>query len=64
MRPTDRTVWQKSSYSSAGNNCLELARVAADQIALRESDDPGIILSTSRTRLAALLKLARQHEPR
>ncbi|MCZ4120749.1 DUF397 domain-containing protein [Streptomyces sp. H39-S7] len=49
--------WQKSSFSDgAGANCLELAISPADvTILLRESDAPGVILTTTRTRLADLL---------
>ncbi|MEU3461710.1 DUF397 domain-containing protein [Streptomyces sp. NPDC006733] len=48
--------WQKSSFSTDQANCLELAISPADgTIRLRESDAPGVILTTTRTRLADLL---------
>ncbi|WP_033282116.1 DUF397 domain-containing protein [Streptomyces sp. NRRL F-525] len=50
-----RFTWQKSSYSgSADNNCVELA--ASDTtLALRESDNPTVVLRTHRPQLTALL---------
>lgn len=54
--------WQKSSFSSEGSACLELSRTENRTLRLRESDDPGIVLATSRPRLAALLELVRQHD--
>ncbi|CAL9494042.1 hypothetical protein SUDANB171_03285 [Streptomyces sp. enrichment culture] len=54
--------WQKSSYSSGdpSSDCLEVARGPATDLHFRESDDPGIVLTTSRGRWSALLRLARQ----
>jgi hypothetical protein len=48
--------WQKSSFSGGaeGNNCLELSASPAGP-ALRESDDPATVLTTTPSRLAALL---------
>ncbi|MFD8996205.1 DUF397 domain-containing protein [Streptomyces abikoensis] len=47
--------WQKSSYSGAeGPNCVEVA-TDADAALMRESDAPGISITTRRTRLAALI---------
>ncbi|WP_019058223.1 DUF397 domain-containing protein [Streptomyces prunicolor] len=48
--------WQRSSYSGSGdNNCVELA--ASDTtLALRESDDPTVVLHTQRPQLTALLR--------
>ncbi|MFH8746151.1 DUF397 domain-containing protein [Streptomyces rimosus] len=37
--------WQKSSYSSEGNNCLELAVGADDAVLVRESEDPSIVVT-------------------
>ncbi|MEU4890817.1 DUF397 domain-containing protein [Streptomyces sp. NPDC044780] len=49
--------WQKSSYSSAGdgNSCIELASLGA-AVALRESDDPRTVVTTTPTKLRALLR--------
>ncbi|MHA5049642.1 DUF397 domain-containing protein [Streptomyces sp. SD15] len=48
--------WQKSTYSggAAGNECVEMTCVH-DKLLLRESDEPGRILSLSPVGLAALL---------
>ncbi|WP_327681520.1 DUF397 domain-containing protein [Kitasatospora sp. NBC_00458] len=48
------TEWQKSSYSGASNECVEV-RLAAGLIELRESDDGKTILRTAPTTFAALL---------
>ncbi|MFF2657986.1 DUF397 domain-containing protein [Kitasatospora sp. NPDC058032] len=36
-------TWQKSSYSGANNDCIEV-RAASGLVELRESDDPGVIV--------------------
>jgi Domain of unknown function (DUF397) len=47
--------WQKSSFSEGnGSQCIELAR-HADGIALRESDAPGVIVTSDRTSLRSLI---------
>lgn len=51
---TEEFTWQKSSYSSTGDNCVEIAR-RPDGIVLRESDSPETVLSASPVRVAALL---------
>jgi hypothetical protein len=59
--PTPVT-WQKSSFSSEGSACLELARSArGDAVLLRESDDPLTILTTTPVRLNGLIAMARSH---
>ncbi|MFE6159172.1 DUF397 domain-containing protein [Streptomyces sp. NPDC056486] len=47
--------WQKSSYSSEGNNCLELATAPDSTLHLRESDDPAVIVTLRATALGSLL---------
>jgi hypothetical protein len=50
--------WQKSSYSGTGDgaSCIELAATpAGGTIRLRESDDPGVIVTTTPAPLKALL---------
>ncbi|MYS21412.1 protein of unknown function, partial [Streptomyces sp. DvalAA-14] len=32
-------TWQRSSYSTAANNCVETARLATGQLAVRDSKD-------------------------
>ncbi|WP_405811749.1 DUF397 domain-containing protein [Streptomyces sp. NBC_01520] len=48
--------WLKSSFSEAsGNNCVEVAAVEADGIALRESENSAVVISTNRAALRALI---------
>ncbi|MER5357215.1 DUF397 domain-containing protein [Streptomyces sp. NPDC002785] len=48
--------WLKSSFSEAsGNNCVEVAAVEANHIALRESESPAAVISTNRAALRALV---------
>ncbi|MGW1196178.1 DUF397 domain-containing protein [Streptomyces sp. NPDC002536] len=49
------TDWQKSSYSGGGpdNSCIELRRVG-DAVEIRESEDPGVVITISRDRLRGL----------
>ncbi|MEV0371400.1 DUF397 domain-containing protein [Streptomyces sp. NPDC050636] len=58
MRSVD-LQWRKSSFSeeSDGSHCLELASRDGD-ILVRESDDPGVIVTTSPQQLRAFLAYA------
>ncbi|WP_055557385.1 DUF397 domain-containing protein [Streptomyces sp. NBRC 110028] len=49
--------WQKSSYSTQGdgNSCVELAALGPGAIALRESDEPGTVMTTTPAKLRPLL---------
>ncbi|MEU0626914.1 DUF397 domain-containing protein [Streptomyces sp. NPDC005989] len=48
--------WVKSSFSDAGgNNCVEVAAVEGEGVAIRESDSPGVVLMTSQSALRALV---------
>ncbi|MEV6792395.1 DUF397 domain-containing protein [Streptomyces sp. NPDC051320] len=47
--------WQKSSYCAEGSNCVELAATSDGAIQLRESDDPGRVLTVTQVGFAALL---------
>lgn len=47
--------WQKSSFSEAQVNCIEPAP-RDRSIVVRESDDPNVIVTTSRAKLAALIQ--------
>jgi hypothetical protein len=51
---TAEFTWQKSSFSSTGDNCVEIAPRPGG-VAIRESDAPETVISASRVRLAALL---------
>ncbi|MFF2117242.1 DUF397 domain-containing protein [Kitasatospora sp. NPDC058184] len=46
--------WQKSSYSGATNECVEV-RTASDTVELRESDEGHLTLRTTPIALASLL---------
>jgi hypothetical protein len=49
-------IWQKSSYSAAGEtSCVEIASQLPDALLIRESDDPDVILSTAPAAVGALL---------
>jgi hypothetical protein len=41
MRDLSSLAWRKSSYSSAGGNCVETAVLPSDRVAVRDSKDPG-----------------------
>ncbi|WP_406155335.1 DUF397 domain-containing protein [Streptomyces sp. NBC_01023] len=55
--------WRKSSKSSGaeGNNCLELAEQGGE-ILMRESDNPGVVIHTTRAKLRAFLGGAKEGE--
>ncbi|MCX4548980.1 DUF397 domain-containing protein [Streptomyces sp. NBC_01267] len=46
--------WQKSSFSNGQEQCVEIA-ANADDILMRESDDPGAVAATSRAKFAAFI---------
>ena len=53
--------WRKSSFSGNGNNnCVELARLASGDVAMRNSRDPnGPALIYTRAEVEALIRGAR-----
>lgn len=51
---TDNIAWQKSSFSTGQTECVELA-ATADGILIRESDEPHMIVTTSRENLRAFV---------
>ncbi|MGV9271686.1 DUF397 domain-containing protein [Kitasatospora sp. NPDC003701] len=50
-----KTEWQRSSYSAATNECVEV-RVMEGAVELRESDSGDVIVRTTRTKFAAFLQ--------
>ncbi|SFJ88073.1 DUF397 domain-containing protein [Streptomyces pini] len=48
--------WQKPSFSGGGDNCVEVAAADGDGTAVRESTDPGRVLTTDRAAFRALLR--------
>ncbi|MFI6083953.1 DUF397 domain-containing protein [Streptomyces sp. NPDC051217] len=55
--------WRKSSKSAEGDGdgCLELAEHDGE-ILMRESDDPGVVIRTTRIKLRAFLDGAKEGE--
>ncbi|WP_078607219.1 DUF397 domain-containing protein [Streptomyces flavidovirens] len=48
--------WQRSSFcGGGGNNCVELATAQGNGVAIRESETPGLVVSTNRAALRALV---------
>lgn len=52
-------VWRKSSYSQQGANCVYVAAPASHTIALRESDEPDVILTTTPATLGTFIRAAK-----
>ncbi|MBV2152742.1 DUF397 domain-containing protein [Kitasatospora sp. SUK 42] len=55
------STWQKSSYSAANSECVEV-RVVDGAVELRESDDGDVIVRTTPVKFAAFLQGARAGE--
>ncbi|MFJ9771480.1 DUF397 domain-containing protein [Kitasatospora sp. NPDC101157] len=53
--------WQKSSYSGASDNCVEV-RQTSGLVELRESDDGEVIVRTAPGRFAVFLRAAKAGE--
>jgi Domain of unknown function (DUF397) len=53
--------WQKSSYSGANADCVEL-RAVGGSIELRESDEGDVIVRTTGLKFAAFLQGAKSGE--
>ncbi|WP_406493162.1 DUF397 domain-containing protein [Streptomyces sp. NBC_01604] len=51
--------WQKSTYSQEASACLYLATTPTGEILLRESDEPGTVLTTGTHQLGALISALR-----
>jgi hypothetical protein len=49
--------WQKSTHSQEASACVYVAVSSAGTILLRESDEPGIVLTTGRPQLNALIAI-------
>ncbi|MEE1826854.1 DUF397 domain-containing protein [Streptomyces sp. BE20] len=54
-------TWQKSTYSGANNDCLEV-RPANGLVELRESDDGDVILRATAATFADLLRTIKAGE--
>ncbi|MER7667720.1 DUF397 domain-containing protein [Kitasatospora sp. NPDC096128] len=55
------TEWQKSSFSEANNNCVEV-RTCGGVIELRESDEGDVIVRTAPLQFADFLQAAKAGE--
>ncbi|MEV8322399.1 DUF397 domain-containing protein [Kitasatospora sp. NPDC058397] len=53
--------WQKSSFSSSSENCVEV-RAVAGLVELRESDEGEVIVRTTALKFAAFLQGAKAGE--
>ena len=55
---SDNLVWRKASYSSGqGGNCVEIAALPANGMAIRDSKDPnGPVISLTTGQWAELVK--------
>lgn len=51
--------WQKSSYSQEGSACLYVAATAPHTIAVRESDEPDVILTTTPVTFGTFIRAAK-----
>lgn len=51
--------WQKSTYSQEASACVYLAATPAGTILLRESDEPGTVVTTGPRQLDALITALR-----
>ncbi|MFF4378051.1 DUF397 domain-containing protein [Kitasatospora sp. NPDC001547] len=55
------STWQKSSFSGATDNCVEL-RTECGLVELRESDDADVIVRTASVSFATFLDAAKAGE--
>ncbi|WP_217196012.1 DUF397 domain-containing protein [Streptomyces buecherae] len=46
--------WQKSSFSGDRDDCVELGQ-QGEKIVMRESDEPNVVVTTTRAKLAAFI---------
>ncbi|MCQ8831319.1 DUF397 domain-containing protein [Streptomyces malaysiensis] len=51
--------WRQSSYCQESASCVNVARGERDTIVLRESEQPEVILTTTRTRLRTFISAAK-----
>lgn len=56
-------IWQKSTFSQEQGDCVELAVTAGGAVLIRESDEPGTVLSTTPSSLAHFLQNIKHGAP-
>ncbi|MFE5582679.1 DUF397 domain-containing protein [Kitasatospora sp. NPDC056531] len=57
----DQLNWQRSSFSGEKTNCLEIAS-EGELVYIRESDNPDLVVTTTRTKLNAWILGAKDGE--
>ncbi|MER7672864.1 DUF397 domain-containing protein [Kitasatospora sp. NPDC096128] len=57
----DSSAWQKSTYSAANDECVEV-RSAGRLVEIRESDDGEVIVRTTSAKFASFLRAAKAGE--
>lgn len=50
-------TWQKSSYSHEGANCLNITTSPDGTLLLRESENPGTVLTLTVTQFRTLIRM-------
>ncbi|MBF8188526.1 DUF397 domain-containing protein [Nonomuraea sp. K274] len=61
--PESHAAWRKSSYSTNGGNCVEIASLANGRIAIRDSKDPsGPVLVFDRAAFATFTEAIKADE--
>lgn len=53
--PRPEPAWRKSSYSSGGGNCVEVASVGSGTVAVRDSKNPAPVVHFSSEAFALFL---------
>ncbi|MBD3005564.1 MULTISPECIES: DUF397 domain-containing protein [unclassified Streptomyces] len=51
--------WRQSSYCQESASCVNVAEGEHDSIMLRESEQPEVVLTTTRTRLRTFIRAAK-----
>jgi hypothetical protein len=54
--------WQKSSYSPEASSCVYVAATGSGTVKIRESDEPGVIVTTTSARLRTLIRAVKAGE--
>ncbi|MFJ8509619.1 DUF397 domain-containing protein [Streptomyces avermitilis] len=57
-------TWPKSMYSAQGANCVYVAATPSGTVHLHESDDPAVILTTTRSPLLSLIRTLKENSQR